>query len=386
MTSYNAGSINGVEIVKTISGVEVESIKEISEVNVEHIPLHTVIFYAQEISGADTKTTELSSMPGWYVCNGRTPTDYGGLSTPPDLIGALDSQPKFIRGSSTFGSEGGNDIRPVFKHTHTTSIAGAHTGHSCSESGSHYHTTNYALWEYAAGGGANAGYDMKTGTVSYDSKSHTHTSQSAAGAHSNHNVPKSGTQNADNRPAFKTLIPIIRLRRANFNFDVGCVLWYDENDISNPDTRTEDLSSYGLKGWYVCNGNSGSLNLLDRFIRCTSETPGTEGGDNDAVNAEHDHPVSSSGNHTHTHDSKSHSHNHPGTCWYEGTGKGYSWSGGSMAKQYVYAYSGGSSHSHTLSAYTNTHNHICNDYQGSEDGTNKNIPKYYSMLLIQKVS
>lgn len=68
---------------------------------------------------------------------------------------------------------------------------------------------------------------------------------------------------------------------------VGTILMYDGSEIADAETRTEkigghpsDTIDFDLHGsWYVCNGNSGALNLINTFIRGEVESGNTGGSE-----------------------------------------------------------------------------------------------------------
>ena len=375
MTVYNAGAINGVELVQSINGVDIESIEEINKVYVEHMPLKTVIYYHGTIVGVASKTTEVAVMPGWYVCNGYETTDYV-LDDPPDYINI----PRFLRAMATIDDTGGgNDIRSSLSHSHSTQTTGAHYGHDVSSNpGDHSHTINDSIVRYAGGGtGHQTGGYMRTHTdpegdtpflFMQGGSAHDHTVNSS-GNHNNHAIGNSGSVSPNNRPVYRTLIPLIRLRITNYTFAVGTILWFD-GSFSN------------ANGWYKCDGNNGTLNLLNKFIR-GDPASNIGGGTDTAVNVEHNHADSSAGNHNHEFSwYDGHNHYYDDACWGAGTTTTTNAGGGSYAKAYVTTNNAGG-HDHTGDAYTNSHSHACNSV-GGEDSDNR--PAFYSMQLVQRVS
>lgn len=376
MTVYNAGSINGVGLVQSINGVDIESIEEINVVWIEHIPLRTVIYYHGTISDAASKTTEVSFMLGWYVCNGKTTVD----GTPPDYI---DVAPRFLRCSAGIDDTGGgNDIRSVLNHTHSTNGNGSHSGiaHSYTGySGTHRHTINKDIVRYGSLKD-DAGYQSGSYMHTYDAgeflflggdSPHEHTVGNDGG-HSNHSISNQGTATPNNRPAYKTLIPLIRLRRDNYTFAVGTILWFDGSFTNG-------------NGWYKCDGNNGTLNLLNSFIRCEPTSSGS-GGTDTTLNVQHNHSNSTAGSHNHdcNYDT-GHVHYYDTACWGSSGANNITTadSGAIYQDEYVATNSVGN-HSHSASGYyNNSHTHTTNS-TGSGDGDNR--PAFYSMQLVQRVS
>lgn len=379
MTVYSAGAINGVELIQSINGVDIDSIRVINAVWVEHMPLQTVIYYHGTISGAASKSTEFSSMPGWYVCNGIEPTDYV-LDDPPDYI----NTPRFLRGMSTVDDTGGgNDTKVVLSHSHSSQNSGAHYGHTASSTcDSHTHQTIQLLSWYNSdapplGTGHQPGSYMRTfshGDFVFlqGTSAHSHT-VSSSGNHSSHSIGNSGSVSPNNRPVYRTLIPLIRLRRTNYTFAVGTILWFD-GSFSNGN------------GWYKCDGNNGTIPLQNNFIRGDPVSNGS-GGTDTAVNTQHNHTITTSGNHNHdfsTHNG--HTHTYSTTCW------GYvsdvtsttttNIGGGKFPREYIYTTSAGG-HDHSGDLYTNNHTHVTNS-TGTGDSDNR--PVFYSMQLVQRVS
>ncbi len=97
-----------------------------------------------------------------------------------------------------------------------------------------------------------------------------------------------------------------------------------------------------IPGWYKCDGNNGTIDLVDKFVR-GGATSGAEGGSDDAVIVSHRHRV-----------------------FYTGPGA-------SALKLDV-----------TASTTTKSSDYL-SDLQG-ESGTDKNLPTYYTLIFIQRVS
>lgn len=111
-------------------------------------------------------------------------------------------------------------------------------------------------------------------------------------------------------------------------------------------------------GWYLCDGNNGTPNLIDRFVM-GGASPGKTGG-----SATHTHTLTTAGSHTHS-SVLSKAHRHSTTVLGDDDytkGDNYSTTEGS--------------HSHSLNS-GGSHNH---------GGTNpaSNEPPYYSLAFIMK--
>lgn len=71
-------------------------------------------------------------------------------------------------------------------------------------------------------------------------------------------------------------------------FPIGTVLMYNGTGIANVETRSVQIGDDGgdtisLPGWYVCNGNASTPNLLNKFIRSESASGNTGGEDTHAL-------------------------------------------------------------------------------------------------------
>jgi len=97
-----------------------------------------------------------------------------------------------------------------------------------------------------------------------------------------------------------------------------------------------------IPGWYKCDGNNGTINLVDKFVR-GGATSGATGGSDDAVVVEHNHIVYLSG----------------------------------IGTQKPVVLTEFSSNIDTLPLVTTT---------TGESGTGKNIPAYYTLIFIQRIS
>lgn len=147
-----------------------------------------------------------------------------------------------------------------------------------------------------------------------------------------------------------------------------------------------------MTGWAVCNGNNGTVDLENRFIVGGRVSDGqttitgsatTTGGTKDAIVVSHAHTASSTNDGVHTHTATDAGHTHSYTrygstppqsgkstpCWYGGqsdtTGIGYA----------SITVSDAGSHNHTITV---------NNFGSS--GTNQNLPPYYSLIYIMKIT
>jgi hypothetical protein len=150
-------------------------------------------------------------------------------------------------------------------------------------------------------------------------------------------------------------------------------------------------------GWYLCDGNNSTPNLVNRFIVGATSTyaVGATGGTADAVVVSHNHGGSTAADATHTHtfsgtsSGQSASHTHSvgyymdddnGNNGYLGIVDGdntisSNYQTGSTSNDHTHTYSGttsaGSSHSHTITT-------------DGVSGTNQNLPPYYALCYIMK--
>jgi hypothetical protein len=83
---------------------------------------------------------------------------------------------------------------------------------------------------------------------------------------------------------------------------VGTVLMYNGSGIADAGSRSTPLGdepgdTIKMPGWYVCNGNAGTPNLLNKFVRAEAAS-GTTGGSDDGAVVNHTH-VTNIGAHGH---------------------------------------------------------------------------------------
>jgi hypothetical protein len=182
---------------------------------------------------------------------------------------------------------------------------------------------------------------------------------------------------------------------------IGTVLMYNGTAIPNSDTRSTDLEEILLYGWYVCNGQASTPDLRNKFI-LGATTAGTTGGSNDAQVPQHNHTVASvsnnSINHQHTISdtsqatSMTHTHGystmHSGNTYIQGMGAGSNTSVGSFSTDN----GSGSGHTHTFSitsgneSAAHSHTGTTSTYTPGNGGTGRNIPPYYSLIFIRRMS
>ena len=198
---------------------------------------------------------------GWKLCNGENNT--------PNL------KDKFIKGAvndeeKSVGEEGGNK-----HHTHNVESGGSSHSHSTNSAGSHTHRhdpdvvgglrwTNATDWTYIT-----------------DSVLHSHTSGSGGSSHT-HDLTDGETEN--NIPSFYELMYIM-CERTKINFPENVIIaWSGSiNDIP--------------EGYVFCDGNNGTSDLRDKFIKCTNN--------NNEINQTHEY-------NGHTHNTSTNTHGHTG--------------------------------------------------------------------------
>jgi hypothetical protein len=208
---------------------------------------------------------------------------------------------------------------------------------------------------------------------------------------------------------------------------IGTVLMYNGTGIADVETRTEDIGertgdSISLLGWKVCNGLAGTPNLLNKFIRSMSAS-GNTGGSDDAMAHTHAftqpsaHEITQPTFNTPTLSHAAHSHGSSNmfacinafdtanyTRWI-GRGSFAStsvvaceiWAGGSNATVGGVAISGNTDSttdsSHAAAACTRTTDvALTNNHSGgavgavNESRTGQNMPAYYSLIFIIRMS
>ena len=176
------------------------------------------------------------------------------------------------------------------------------------------------------------------------------------------------------------------------NMPVGTILPYSGTWIDNTT----------IPGWYKCDGNNGTPNLIDKFVRGNTSS-GTTGGSNDAVVVEHTHNVTVSQNEPHTHtvlaSSMTNETNYEGHFHsinsYSSWDSGASGSGLISGKMNItatkYTSYATSDHTHYITSIdvygiNDDHTHTGTINSSGEDGTNKNMPAYYRVIFIMRIS
>lgn len=194
----------------------------------------------------------------WYFCDGNNST--------PDL------RNKYLKGAGTganAGTTGGTTTNAhSINHTHTTN---AHT-HVAANSGT------------ASGGTTREG---SFGDAIFCPTSHTHSVTMAAST-------QAINSNSDNKgaletvePAYHKLLPI--QKKTGGGKSKGIIgLWLGS---------TTTIPA----GWFLCNGDNGTPDLRDKFIKCANTTAeiGNTGGSNTHTHAAEAHSHTGSGTHTH---------------------------------------------------------------------------------------
>jgi hypothetical protein len=176
---------------------------------------------------------------------------------------------------------------------------------------------------------------------------------------------------------------------------IGIILMYDGTGIANVASRSVDIGeeegdTISMPGWKVCNGNGGTPNLLNRFIRCESASGNTGGSDTTENHTHTDnfsvdsHVLTLSEIPAHNHGGGNHRHSYtyrssidkdyylsqPNNGWWGTKSANTGYSGTIITTQ-----GGGGGHSHGLSGGVT-----------SSGGGGNNKPAYYSLIFIKKVA
>ncbi len=190
---------------------------------------------------------------------------------------------------------------------------------------------------------------------------------------------------------------------------------YDGVGIANVVGRTVEIGAEGgdtieMVGWFACNGNASTPNLLDIFIRGFSSSGGFF-GNNDSIVVQHNHGASSGsqsvshthtiGNqtvsHTHTIDSGgSHSHRMNKSDELKGdtTPRSEIRTAGTMSDVNMevdgdHQHTQGNqsaAHSHTPGSQSASHSHGITVNNEGVSGVNANIPRHYRVIYIIRMS
>ena len=152
-------------------------------------------------------------------------------------------------------------------------------------------------------------------------------------------------------------------------------------------------------GWALCDGTNGTPNLLDRFVVGAGSIYGadTTGGSADSVAVTHTHTASTNntGNHTHSVTGSAASAGNHTHSYTKQSGSVKLDSGGSIgASSYPVSSTGGTTgsggaHTHSISgtaASKGAHAHTITVNKAGSDGTNKNLPPYYALAYIMKIT
>jgi hypothetical protein len=152
-------------------------------------------------------------------------------------------------------------------------------------------------------------------------------------------------------------------------------------------------------GWALCDGTNGTPNLLDRFVVGAGSIYGadTTGGSADAIAISHSHTASTNntGNHTHSVSGSaasagSHTHSYTKQA---GSTK-VDTNGMAGAASYPISSAGGTTgsggaHTHSISgtaASKGAHTHTVTVASAGSSGTGKNLPPYYALAYIMKIT
>jgi len=154
---------------------------------------------------------------------------------------------------------------------------------------------------------------------------------------------------------------------------VGVILMYNGSGIADAASRTEDIGdrtgdTISLPGWKACNGNAGTPNMLNRFLRMESAS-GNTGGSDDAIVVSHTH-TNSVGNQSANHD-----HN---VNLETGNGSLLGYAAASAATCEAINSRVGNNNQ--------AHNHTVTIDNAGSSGTGANKPAFYSLIPIIKMS
>jgi hypothetical protein len=156
-----------------------------------------------------------------------------------------------------------------------------------------------------------------------------------------------------------------------------------------------------ILGWFQCDGTDGTPDLVDKFIRGGTAS-GATGGSDDAVVVEHTHTVSCGGqsaDHTHVYSGTSGSqslenHTHDTALGFGGAGYHLRNYDDVLEDYTTYTEkpaSDGDKHRHAFSFSTgnasagHTHTVVITD-EGTAPGNESNLPAYYTLIFIMRIS
>lgn len=255
---------------------------------------------------------------GWRLCDGNNGT--------PNLVD------KFVKGVNSFDEIG--DIG-TGNHSHTTTTAGSHSHGDSDNAGTHRHGLSSST-----GTGARTGSDFR-----FANESHTH----ATGAGGGH---RHSISTVKIEPPFYQLC-YIQAEQSKWDMPVGSiVMWSGGSDL--------------VRGWQLCDGTNGTVDLRDRFIK-GHKTKGSTGG-----NSTHTHStLATNGAHTHTMQAKEFKHTH--RIRTTEAGKRIGVDGGTEYETDSVEFS----HTHGGLVEAGSHGHSIN--------AASNDPPYYKLAFIQRI-
>ena len=142
--------------------------------------------------------------------------------------------------------------------------------------------------------------------------------------------------------------------------------------------------------WAICDGTNGTPNLTDTFVMgtATQSEIGDTGGSADAIVVNHTHTAStnSAGSHNHTGSTSSAGNHRHSITSGSGTSSGGRAADTSNTGATIYTnYAGAHTHSFTTNS-TGSHSHTVTVNGAGSSGTNANLPPYYKLAYIMRVS
>lgn len=180
------------------------------------------------------------------------------------------------------------------------------------------------------------------------------------------------------------------------NLPIGIVFFYKGTGIADPDTRIEEIGkregdTVSLTDFWVCNGQAGTPDMRNRFVRMESAS-GNTGGDDDGI-AAHTHSIN--------HDHGSFTSGGSGTLYTGYTNPAHAhtiqYYGGSSGGAYAggYQHDGNSNpiytthinHRHSIGSHTHSINPPnYTGTSGSTGDTGGNRPAFYSLIPVIKMT
>lgn len=188
---------------------------------------------------------------------------------------------------------------------------------------------------------------------------------------------------AETEARLATKADVVDLERA---VPVGTiVLWYG---------NAEDI----ISTWAICDGTNGTPDLRDRFVMGAGSTynRGNTGGSKDAIVVSHNHTASTNntGSHTHslsgsTNTTGNHAHSYSaGNGGTVGAGGSIGGTGALVSSSSTNTNTTGN-HSHSVSGTANSngnHAHSVTVNANGSSGVNKNLPPYYALYYVMKIT